>query len=131
MGSVANPALEAAAERAPVVVTGSKCSFDPFAKAQATTCGRTLGELTKLGVPYKVVASGRTFDSVTIHIGGHEVASEDPALLQPALEAMGYSFEKQIPGPAGIAAILIALLMPSALSVFTSGRVTDRKSEGE
>src|SRR3546814_14408523 len=84
MGSVANPALEAAAERAPVVVTGSKCSFDPFAKAQATTCGRTLGELTKLGVPYKVVASGRTFDSVTIHIGGHEVASEDPALLQPA-----------------------------------------------
>src|SRR3546814_17210773 len=57
MGSVANPALEAAAERAPVVVTGSKCSFDPFAKAQATTCGRTLGELTKLGVPYKVVAS--------------------------------------------------------------------------
>src|SRR3546814_12812521 len=49
MGSVANPALEAAAERAPVVVTGSKCSFDPSAKAQATTCGRTPGELTTLG----------------------------------------------------------------------------------
>src|SRR3546814_5258495 len=29
MGSVANPALEAAAARAPVVVTGSQCSFDP------------------------------------------------------------------------------------------------------
>src|SRR3546814_10690929 len=73
MGSVANPALEAAAERAPVVVTGSKCSFDPFAKAQATACGKTLGELTRLGVPYRVVARGGTFDSVTIHIGGKEV----------------------------------------------------------
>jgi len=123
MGSVANPALEAAAERAPVVVTGSQCSFDPFAKAQATACGKTLGELTRLGVPYKVVASGGTFDSVTIHIGGREVASEDPALLRPALEAMGYSFEKQIPGPAGIAAILIALLVLSALSGFTYGPV--------
>src|SRR3546814_8148756 len=91
MGSVANPALEAAAERAPVVVTGSKCSFDPFAKAQATACGKTLGELTRLGVPYRVVARGGTFDSVTIHIGGKEVASADPALLRPALEALGRS----------------------------------------
>src|SRR3546814_3968804 len=36
---------------------------------------------------------------------------------------MGYSFEKQIPGPAGIAAILIALLVLSALSGFTYGPV--------
>lgn len=123
MGSVANPALEAAAARAPVVVTGSQCSFDPFAKAQATACGKTLGELTKLGVPYKVVASGSAFDSVTIRIGGREVASEDPAILQPALEAMGYSFEKQIPSAAGIAVILLALLGLSALSGFTYGPV--------
>src|SRR3546814_5729290 len=77
MGSVANPALEAAAERAPVVVTGSTFSFDPFAKAQATACGKTLGELTRLGVPYRVVARGGAFDSVTLHIGGKEVASAD------------------------------------------------------
>src|SRR5690606_5971175 len=87
MGSVANPGLEAAAARAPVVVTGSKCSFDPFAKQQATACGKTLGELTRLGVPYKVASSGGGVDSVEIHIGGRSVASEDPALLQPALEA--------------------------------------------
>jgi len=123
MGSVANPALEAAAARAPVIVTGSQCSFDPFAKAQETACGKTLGELTKLGVPYKVVARDSAFDSVTIHIGGREVASEDPALLQPALEAMGYSFEKQIPSAAGIAVILLALLGLSALSGFTYGPV--------
>ncbi|SNS38065.1 MFS transporter [Sphingopyxis indica] len=123
MGSVANPALEAAAARAPVVVTGSQCSFDPFAKAQATACGKTLGELTKLGVPYKVVASDSAFDSVTIRIGGREVASEDPAILRPALEAMGYGFEKQIPSAAGIAVILLALLGLSALSGLTYGPV--------
>ncbi len=123
MGSVANPDLEAAAARAPVVVTGSKCSFDPFAKQQVTACGKTLGELTRLGVPYKVVPSDRSFDSVNIHIGGREVASEDPALLEPALEAMGYSFEKQIPRPLGIGVILLALLGLSALSGFTYGPV--------
>src|SRR3546814_20962646 len=108
MGGGATPAVEAAAERAPVVVTGSKCSFDPSAKAQATACGKTLGELTRLGVPYRVVARGGTFDRVTIHIGGKEVASADPALLRPALEAMGYGFEKQVPDAAGIAVILLA-----------------------
>src|SRR3546814_10948639 len=40
MGSVANPALEAAAERAPVVVTGSKCSFDPFARSEERRVGK-------------------------------------------------------------------------------------------
>jgi MFS family permease len=129
MGSVANPALEAAAARAPVIVTGSQCSFDPFAKEQATACGRTLGELTKLGVPYKVAASGSGFDSVAIHIGGKQVASDDPALLKPALEAMGYSFEPQVPGALGIAVILIALLGLSALSGFTYGPVAALLSE--
>ena len=123
MGGVANPALEAAAARAPVVVSGSQCSFDPFAKAQATACGRTLGELTKLGVPYTVVATDSAFDRVKIHIGGREVAGEDPAILQPALEAMGYSFERQIPAAAGVAVILVALLGLSALSGFTYGPV--------
>jgi len=124
MGSVANPDLKAAAAKAPVVVTGSQCSYNPFAQGpQATACGRTIAELTKLGVPYKVVASGSGFDAVKIDIGDREVASEDPALLKPALEAKGYNFEKQIPGPASIAVILLALLGLSALSGFTYGPV--------
>jgi MFS family permease len=114
MGSVANPGLQAAAERAPVQVTGSQCHFDPFAKKQATACGRSLGELTKLGVPYQVVTRAGAFDSVTIHIGNREVAGEDPVLLRPALEAMGYDFAKQVPG---------------ALSGFTFGPVAALLSE--
>lgn len=123
MGAVANPALQAAAERAPVVVTGSKCSFDPFAQKQETACGKTLGELTRLGIPYSVVARGGGFDSVKITVGTREVASENPAILKPALEAMGYSFDKQVPGVLGILVILAALLGLSALSGFTFGPV--------
>ena len=129
MGSVGNPALSAAAERAPVTVTGSQCSFDPFAQKQATACGRTLGELTKLGVPYTVVQTDSGFDRVKIRIGNREVASEDPALLQPALEAMGYDFAKQVPQIGGIAVIFIALLGLSALSGFTYGPVAALLSE--
>ncbi|WP_077145099.1 MFS transporter [Sphingopyxis sp. KK2] len=129
MGSVGNPALTAAAEKAPVVVTGSQCSFDPFASKQTTACGKTLGELTKLGVPYTVVDSGSGFDSVKVEIGGREVAGEDPGVLKPALEAMGYDFEKQVPGALGIAVILVALLGLSALSGFTYGPVAALLSE--
>ena len=129
MGSVANPALSAAAERAPVTVTGSQCSFDPFAQKQETACGRTLGELTKLGVPYTVAQTESGFDSVKIRIGDREVASEDPALLQPALEAKGYDFAKQIPSAASIAVIFLALLGLSALSGFTYGPVAALLSE--
>ena len=129
MGSVANPALTAAAEKAPVLVSGSQCSFDPFAQKQVTACGRTLGELTRLGVPYNVSDSGSNFDSVKVTIGGREVAGEDPAVLQPALEAMGYDFEKQVPGALGIAVIVAALLGLSALSGFTYGPVAALLSE--
>src|SRR3546814_8214081 len=45
------------------------------------------------------------------------------SLLRPALEAMGYGFEKQVPDAAGIAVILLALLVLSALSGFTFGPV--------
>lgn len=129
MGSVGNPGLEAAAEKAPVVVTGSKCSYDPFAQKQVTACARTLGELTKLGVPYAVVSSGGGFDSVRVKIGDREVAGEDPVVLKPALEAMGYNFEKQVPGVFGIVVILAALLGLSALSGFTYGPVAALLSE--
>ncbi|MBK6414405.1 MFS transporter [Sphingopyxis sp.] len=129
MGSVANPSLQAAAERAPVTVSGSRCDFDPFAQQQETACGKTLGELTKLGVPYAVAATDSGFDSVAIRIGDREVASEDPALLRPALEATGYDFAKQIPGWGSIAVIFLALLGLSALSGFTYGPVAALLSE--
>ena len=41
----ANPALSVAMERNPVVVTGSDCAYQPFAKTQPTACGKLLDAL--------------------------------------------------------------------------------------
>jgi MFS family permease len=129
MGAVANPKLTAAAEKAPVLVTGAQCNFDPFAEAQQTSCGKTLAKLTNLGVPYRVVDDGTGFDTVTVTIGEREVAGEDPEILKPALEAMGYDFEPQIPSMMALAVIFLSLLALSALSGFTYGPVAALLSE--
>lgn len=129
MGSVANPGLQAAAARAPVTVSGAQCSFDPFAQKQATACGRALGELTKLGVPYTIEHGETSSGSVTLRIGGNIAPADDLAAIQPALEANGYSFAKQIPSTWGIAIIMAALLALSALSGFTYGPVAALLSE--
>jgi len=50
-------------------------------------------------------------------------------VLKPALEAMGYDFEKQVPGAFGIAVIMAALLGLCALSGFTYGPVAALLSE--
>ncbi|MCC2601006.1 MFS transporter [Sphingopyxis yananensis] len=129
MGAVGNPALTQAAKDAPVVVTGSQCNFDPFAQVQATSCGKILSELTKLGVSYDVAPSDSAFDVATVHIGGREVASDDPSILKPALEAMGYGFDPQIPHWTGLLMIFLALVGLSALSGFTYGPVAALLSE--
>lgn len=129
MGSVANPGLQAAAARAPVTVSGAQCSFDPFAQKQATACGRALGELTKLGVPYTIEHGQASSGSVTLRIGGNIAPADDLAAIQPALEANGYSFAKQIPSALGIAIIMVVLLALSALSGFTYGPVAALLSE--
>ncbi len=129
MGAVGNPALTQAAKAAPIVVTGSQCSFDPFAEVQATSCGKILSELTKLGVSYDIAPSDSAFDVATVHIGGREVASDDPNILKPALEAMGYNFDPQIPQWSGLVVIFLALVGLSALSGFTYGPVAALLSE--
>ncbi len=122
MGAAANPALNAAAERMPVTVSGDACSYNPFAQAQATACGRVLGELTKLGVPY-ALTSETAGDNVQVTIGSASLRITDTAQLQPALEAGGYNFAKQIPSPGGIAIIIGCLLALSLLSGLTYGSV--------
>src|SRR3546814_4215951 len=54
MGSVGNPALSAAAERAPVTVTGSQCSFDPFAQNQARSEEHTSELQSLMRISYAV-----------------------------------------------------------------------------
>ncbi|HEX7821453.1 MAG TPA: MFS transporter [Sphingobium sp.] len=126
MGVAANPGQAEAAKRAPVVVYADNCAFDPFADKQKTGCGRTLGELSKLGVHYalaKPVAVGLDDAIPRLTVAGRPMAVGDVTDIRPALEAHGYNFDKQIPSPGGIATIILCLLVLSALSGFTYGPV--------
>lgn len=126
MGHAANPGQAEAAARAPVVVFAGHCAFDPFAEKQTTACGRTLGELSKLGVRYtleKPVAQLGAEAMPDISIGGRVATLASPADLKPMLEAQGYDFERHIPAPGQIALIILCLLALSALSGFTYGPV--------
>jgi MFS family permease len=126
MGAAANPGQAEAAKRAPVIVYAEKCAFDPFADKQKTACGRTLGELSKLGVHYSLAKPGTAgSDGVipTLTVGGELVSVEDVADLKQVLETKGYDFSKQIPSPGSIAVIMFCLIALSALSGFTYGPV--------
>jgi MFS family permease len=128
MGAVANPQLAAAAQRVPVSVAGPACHYDPFAKDQATPCGRLLGDLTALGVPYSV----RPSPSLALLLGERPVPlatypwADKPArgkLLQGWLESEGYDLAKQVPPAMNIAGIIAVLLLLSALTGATYGPV--------
>lgn len=127
MGQAANPEMRKAAERAPVVITANECAFDPFATHQATPCGKMLGELTKLGVPYevqKVGGYGETYIAPVLSIGGNvTVVPDDKSALQPALESAGYDFTPVKPTIAQYAVIVGVLLALAALSGLTYGPV--------
>ena len=123
MARGANPALAAAMARSPVVVTGSDCSYNPFAlKAQASPCGRLLDALSKKGVAYSKVA-GPAGAPPGVTIGGTPVEAADPAALDRALADAGYRLEKIVPSAGGIARLLFALIALGFLSGMTYGPV--------
>jgi len=93
MGSAANPGLYDSAERAPVVVSGADCGFDPFAKVQSTACGRLLDHLSRLGVPYDK-AEG---DHPAVTIAGTPVADLSAEELDAALRDNGYDLAPVTP----------------------------------
>jgi MFS family permease len=127
MGGLANPQLAAAAERAPVVVSGPACETDPFAELAGrdqTDCGKVLETLTASGVPYSLVPG----DALGLTVGGTPVPV-DPAWLadgaarkaglHATLGAYGFDFAKQrppLPNLVGIVGVLLGLGMLSALT---------------
>lgn len=134
IGGFANPALKAAIERAPTIVIGEQCDYSPFAKQQASDCGTLLGDLSALGLPYRIEPGA----PLALNIGGRNeplggLAWDDAKSRKEQLIAIfknaGYPMEKQIPPAANIAVILIALLGLSALSAATYGSVAALLSE--
>ncbi len=129
MGSVANPALMAAAKRAPITVSGQNCDFSPFAKTQVTPCGQILDYMTKKGAPYQLVTNKVQQDQVLVTVGDTALSTPEPAQMDKAFAAAGYNFEKQIPPVGNIAVIMFALLGLCALSAATYGPVAALLSE--
>src|SRR3546814_16556866 len=52
IGGAANPHLAAAADRAPIVVSGPDCSYSPFAKQPDDACGRLPDSFSTQGIAY-------------------------------------------------------------------------------
>ncbi|MFT3966865.1 MAG: MFS transporter [Sphingobium sp.] len=126
LGAAANPGQAEAARRAPVTVYAESCAFDPFAEKQKTVCGRTLAELSRLGVHYTLARPAVASPDIAmpgLTVGGRQVAIDGPSDLKAVLERAGYDFDRQIPSPGGIAVIVLCLLALSALSGFTYGPV--------
>ena len=126
MAYAANPAQSAAAKAAAITVSANGCDYDAFANKQKTPCGKILGELSKLGVPYKVAPAPSYNDSYSaprVSIGESTLVVTDTNQIQPALEAAGYDFARQRPSAPHILLIFGALLALSALSGMTYGPV--------
>ena len=119
IGGAANPGLVHAAKRAPVVVSGPNCTYNPFVAKQPTECGRLLDYFSKKGVAYT-----KTHTPVTVvTIGAEPVADISDAGLDAALAKAGYKLNKVVPTPGNILLILLAILGLSALSGMTYGPV--------
>ncbi|RYY27689.1 MAG: MFS transporter [Sphingomonadales bacterium] len=125
IGSQANPRLAAAAVRAPVVISGPECAYDPFAAKQKDECGRVLEHLARKGVAYtKAEAS-----AIDVTVGGTRVTDTSAVGLDAALAAAGYDLKPSVPPAKNIAIMVAAILVLMALSGATYGPVAALLSE--
>ena len=131
IGAAANPDLAAAAARAPIVIERQACAYNPFAKQQKDFCGRTLGELTRLGVDYSFATKTgpAAADRLVVRVGQDTHVVTEIGQVEPLLVAAGYSFEDVKPQGRAIALILLAILGLAALSGLTYGPVAALLSE--
>jgi MFS family permease len=123
MAAAANPNLAAAMAHSPVVVTGSDCSYAPFAtKGQPTACGKVLDALSKKGVGYRK-AQGAPGSAPIVTIGAKAVDASDSRALDAALKAAGYPLEKIVPPLSRMWRIVLAIVVIGMLSGMTYGPV--------
>ncbi|HYE29172.1 MAG TPA: MFS transporter [Allosphingosinicella sp.] len=122
MAAAANPELSAAMQRNPVVVTGSDCSYAPFARVQPTECGKLLDALSKKGIAYSTV-EGPAGTRPSVTIGGVAVDASDPASLDFGLKIAGYKLEKAAPTLIQSLQVVFAIVLIGLCSGMTYGPV--------
>ncbi|MEM7688140.1 MAG: MFS transporter [Pseudomonadota bacterium] len=137
LGSLANPQLAEAAERAPIVVSGPQCVTDPFAELadrEQTDCGKILETLTASGVPYTLEPG----DQLRLTVDGNDIEDEPEWYesgaartegIRAALSKYGFDFSKQKPALPNVMGIIGILLGLGMLSALTYGSVAALLSE--
>ncbi len=127
MGQAANPGLSEAARRAPIVVGGADCTYNPFAKAQQTPCGQALDMLSKKGVPYSTNPAlvGVIIGDQRMSVGHYPTEAE----LDQSLARAGYDLGRVVPTGSRVAIILFGVLALGLLSGMTYGPVAALLSE--
>jgi MFS family permease len=117
-----NPDLVAAMARAPVVVRGSDCTFNPLAAhGQATACGRVLDSLSKRGITYTKVQIATGAPLVTI--GSNVLTTTDDAGIEKALANAGYPTGKVTPPLRNAWKVAFAIIAVAFISGMTYGPV--------
>ena len=119
MGAAANPDLTRAAERAPIVLSGPNCKFNPFVKVQDNECGRALDYLSKRGIAYSL----RESPAVELSVAGQPISYSTDAELDARLTAEGYPLRTVIPSIGSLAIIFLVIMALTALSGATYGPV--------
>lgn len=134
VGGAANPGLADAAARAPVVVSGPDCEYQPFAPEQPTYCGKLLSDLAGAGVSYTL----KVTPGLSLTAGGAALPLDSYAWkekakrgkqLQAWLTPKGYNFAKVKPSLAASARILAALVALMGLGALTYGPMAALLSE--
>ena len=128
MGSHANPGLAAAARRAPIMVAGPDCHFNPFKGEQDSQCGKLLADLTATGVSYQLgeaPALGATVGGQALALDGYPWADKAARAkqLQGWLGKAGYDLAKVKPAAGDVVVIMGCLLLLMGLSGATYGPV--------
>jgi MFS family permease len=123
IGSQANPALSLATERAPIVVSGPRCAFDPvasaFSKGQTEPCAKVLDHLASKGLSYKVHQAA----TLSVTVGNIPATATDNETIDAAIKAAGYDLTPQTPPLGNLAIIFLGVVALSFLSGMTYGPV--------
>jgi len=122
MAANGNPELAAAIDRAPVVVRGSDCSFNPLAAhGQASACGKVLDSLSKRGIAYDKV--GITSGAPMVTIGSRVLAAPDDKTINAALAEAGYPTGKVTPPLNRALKVAFGIIVIAFISGMTYGPV--------
>jgi MFS family permease len=122
MSANGNPDLAAAFGRAPVVVRGSDCTFNPLAAhGQSRACGRVLDSLSKRGIAYKKVGIAEGPPMVTI--GSKVLSAPDDKAIEAALAAAGYPTGKVTPTLPRAMKVAFGIIVIAFISGMTYGPV--------